>query len=297
LDEARVVIIILTLSQREMTLRCLAHLRALGEPTCSILLWDNGSQDSTVAAVGSEFPEVLVRYSADNLGVAGGRNAAAELALALSQPTHLLFLDNDVMVEPGFVAALLAPFAHDPALGQTQAKLRFLTDRTRLNDGGGARINFPLGRITPVGYGEVDQGQHDRSRPCIACGGAMLVRADVFQQLGGFDTVFNPLGPEDLDFSLRLQKAGYRALYVPDAVGYHKVSHTYGADYNEQYARLKVRHWFRFMRRHASVPQRVGFFLVGAPYMTARALVREAKRGNIGAWRGFLHGLFDIAFS
>jgi GT2 family glycosyltransferase len=45
----------------------------------------------------------------------------------------------------------------------------------------------------------------------------MMVRADIFQQLNGFDPLFGPFGPEDLDFSLRLQKAGYLALYIPQA--------------------------------------------------------------------------------
>jgi GT2 family glycosyltransferase len=58
-------------------------------------------------------------------------------------------------------------------------------DRARLNDGGGARINYLLWRTTPVGYGELDRGQYDRVRECVSCGGAMMVRRDVFEELGG----------------------------------------------------------------------------------------------------------------
>ncbi len=297
LNQALVAVIILTFDQREATLRCLASLRGHKDPPYNVLLWDNGSQDDTVSAVERAFPEVLVHDEPDNLGVARGRNAAAELAVKRFGATHLLFLDNDMLVEPGFVSALLRPFATNERVGQTQAKLRFLDDRERLNDGGGARINFFLGRITPVGYGEIDRGQHDRPRSCIACGGAMMVRADVFQRLKGFDLAFNPFGPEDLDFSLRLQKAGYHALYVPEALAYHKVSHTFGGDYREGYARLKSQNWFRFMRRHASLPQWIGFFLVGAPYQTLRIVIREAKRGNIKALRGLFRGLLDLSLA
>jgi GT2 family glycosyltransferase len=264
------------------------------EPAFQIVVWDNGSQDGTVAAVQEAFPGVLAHYHPSNLGVASGRNAAAELAIQSFNPTHLLFLDNDMLLEPGFVSALLKPFAEDDKLGQTQAKLRFMDDRQRLNDGGGAQINFVLWQITPVGYGEIDRGQHDAVKRCIACGGAMMVRTDVFQRLGGFDSKFDPFGPEDLDFSLRLQKAGYYALYVPQAVAYHVVSHTFGEGYSEDYARHKSRHWFTFMRRHASPFQQLGFFLFGAPYLAVRVVLREGKKGNLGALRGLLRGILDL---
>jgi GT2 family glycosyltransferase len=289
-----IAVIILTLNQRDRTLQCLASLLALQGPAFRVILWDNGSQDGTAEAVRAAFPQVLVHQSPSNLGVASGRNAAAELAIQTYSPTHLLFLDNDMLVEPGFVGELFRPFSEDDGLGQTQAKLRFMNDRQRLNDGGGAKINFIFWQVTPVGFGEIDRGQHDTIKPCISCGGAMMVRTDVFKQLKGFDPIFDPFGPEDLDFSLRLQKTGYRALYVPQAVAYHIVSHTFGKGYSENYARHKSRHWFTFMRRHASPLQQFGFFLFGAPTLVIRVLLREGRKGNWGAFRGLARGVLDL---
>jgi GT2 family glycosyltransferase len=288
-------VIILTMNQRDRTLKCLDSLQAKEGPPFQIVLWDNGSQDGTAEAVHEAFSQVLVHHHPSNLGVASGRNAGAELAIKTFDPTHLLFLDNDMLVEPGFVGALMKPFTEDDRVGQTQAKLRFMHNRDLLNDGGGARINFLLWQITPVGYGEVDRGQHDTIQECVACGGAMMVRTDVFQELGGFDSTFDPFGPEDLDFSLRLQKAGYQALYVPQAVAYHVVSHTFGEGYSEDYARHKSRHWFTFMRRHASPIQQFGFFMLGAPYLALRVMVREGRKGNLGAFRGLLRGILDLS--
>ena len=262
-------------------------------PPFQVLVWDNGSQDNTAEAIQKRYPEVIVHSHPGNLGVAGGRNSAANLAIKTFDPTHLLFLDNDMLLEPGFVSALLNSFTDDNQVGQAQAKLRFMHDRNRLNDGGGAQINFISWQITPVGFNEIDEGQHDEIKPCIACGGAMMVRTDIFQQLGGFDMTFNPFGPEDLDFSLRLQKAGYSALYVPQAMAYHVVSHTFGKGYSEDYARHKSRHWLAFMRRHASPGQKFAFFLYGAPYMALNVIIREGKRGNLGAFRGLIRGIFD----
>lgn len=291
--EILVGIVILTLNQREKTLECLASLTP-GRYPFRTLVWDNGSEDGTADAIRRAHPDVLTHHHATNLGVASGRNAAAALLTRELPVTHLLFLDNDMLVEPGFVDALLQPMLDDPTIGQTQAKLRFMHDRTLLNDGGGCSINWLMGRTMPVGFREVDRGQYDTAKKCVACGGAMMVRAGLFQALGGFDERFSPFGPEDLDFSLRLARAGYTALYTPRAVAYHQVSHTFGSGYNEQYARNKARHWFVFMRRHAPLLQQVGFFTIGAPYLAIRLVAREARRGNLKALRGTLRGMLDF---
>ena len=288
----KIIVLILTFNQKGKTLECLSTLLGNAEVPFTVLVWDNGSQDDTVSAINNAFPQVLTHYSASNLGVAGGRNASAEVAIREYGATHLLFLDNDILVEPGFVGALCEPFRSDPQMGQTQAKLRFMHDRSLINDGGGARISFVFWRVKPVGFGEQDQGQYDTPKPCISCGGAMMVRSEVFQRLNGFDPLFGPFGPEDLDFSLRLQKSGYKALYTPKAVGYHQVSHTFGEGYSEEYARHKSRHWLLFMRRHASAWQKLAFYAFGGPILAVQVFVREARRGNLGAIRGLVQGLF-----
>ncbi len=292
--QPRVVVVMLTLNQRETTLRALRSMSPEERHRFAVVLWDNGSSDGTAEAVANEFPEVVVHHEPENLGVASGRNAGAKLAIERFDPTHLLFLDNDMVLQPGFPEALLAPFRDDDRVGQTQAKLLFLGDPQRINDGGGCQINFWTGRTDPVGFNEIDRGQCDSVAPCISCGGAMMVRVDLFQQLGGFDSIFDPFGPEDLDFSLRLQALGYKALYIPSAVAHHAVSHTFeGGEYTAVYARSKAKHWLRFLRRHGTPVQKLGFALVGAPVIAVRMTARELLRGNPGAVIGSVRGLFE----
>ena len=114
----------------------------------------------------------------------------------------------------------------------------------------------------------------------------------LFQSLGGFDEAFNPVGPEDLDFSLRLREKGYVALYTPTALAYHEVGHTYGGGrYTEDYARVKARNWLRFLGRHGSLPEKAGFFLLGVPLIFIRLMVREVRKGNVGAITGSFRGV------
>jgi hypothetical protein len=289
--EPSVAILILTLNQQASTLRTLESLLPEIGPRVNILLWDNGSTDGTEDEVRRRYPGVLVHRADRNLGVAGGRNAAARMAVQRFAPTHFLFLDNDMVVTPGFVKALLDPFLGDARLAQAQAKLRFLEEPDLLNDGGGFRVRFWLGRTDPVGFREVDRGQRDQVRPCIACGGATMVRADVFKELGGFDETFNPFGPEDLDFSLRVLKRRYRALFVPSAMAYHAVSHTFEPHgYSEAYARVKARNWLVLMRRHAPVHQRMAFFLLGVPIRLVQLFLREGLSRGFAGLRGWFRG-------
>jgi GT2 family glycosyltransferase len=291
MNSTNLTVIILTYNQRQKTLKCLSTLLGGEDIPFKVLLWDNNSRDDTLATVKEAFPDVITYYSETNLGVAGGRNASAKIAIRELGSTHLLFLDNDIEVESGFVKALYEPFRVDSLLAQTQAKLRFAHDRSLINDGGGARISFVFWRVKPVGIGEPDRGQYNAPHPCIACGGAMMVRSDVFQQLNGFDPLFGPFGPEDLDFSLRLQKAGCKAMYIPKAVGYHQVSHTFGEGYSEEYAKHKSRHWLLFMHRHANTWQKITFYLFGAPVLVVQVFIREARRGNLRAIRGLVSGI------
>jgi hypothetical protein len=297
-DVARptVAVVMLTLDQCATTLRALESIGPSSLARVETLLWDNGSSDGTAEAVRARFPGVHVHHSPENLGVAGGRNAGAALALERFDPDFLCFLDNDLVLTPGFIDALVEALLADPGVGQVQAKLRYLDRPDVLNDGGGCRITFWRGRTEPVGDGEVDRGQHDRPAPCVSCGGAMMVRAALFQELGGFDVVFNPFGPEDLDFSLRLQRAGHRAVYVPAAMAYHAVSHSFEPrGYSPRYARLKAQHWLRFLRRHGSPVQQLAFFALGMPWIAVKLVVREGRKGNFGAVTASVRGLLASA--
>jgi GT2 family glycosyltransferase len=292
----RTSVIILTINQRQQTLRCLEHLQRSksSDDSFKITVWDNGSTDGTTDAIRKFDPSITVLRSNTNLGVAGGRNAAAKAVMEQESPDILLFLDNDMVVEENFVKALTEPFSgeNSAAIGQTQAKLLLSDDPERINDGGGCNIQFWLGRTRPVGYGEPDRGQFDANARCTACcGGAMAVRADLFVSLAGFDERFNPFGPEDLDFSLRLQKMGFEAWYVPSATAFHDVNHTIGGTYSEEYAASRSRHWLRLMRRHANAMDWLGFIFIGVPTIAVRVLIREGSKGNLGVLRGLLAGV------
>jgi GT2 family glycosyltransferase len=85
----------------------------------------------------------------------------------------------------------------------------------------GVAIDTVGRRITGIEPREVDQGQHDGDRDCLAVGSAgMLIRRDVWDSLGGFDTDM-ALFRDDVDFCWRVHAAGHRVRLITDAVVYH----------------------------------------------------------------------------
>jgi GT2 family glycosyltransferase len=287
-----VAIVILSWNQRSTTLQCLRSLVDAGYDLGRVVLWDNGSDDGTMAAIAENFPIVIRHRSERNLGVASGRNAAAQLAIERLHPDFILFLDNDMSFTPAFVEALLAPLLRDGNVAQTTAKILTHDDGARINAAGGSAVNFATGTIVPVGYGEIDSGQYDAPRPCLPGGGGTMVRTDLFLRFSGFDPIFDPYGPEDLDFSFRIRRAGYAALYVPEAVIYHDHHRTVNdGEFDESYTNNKLRHWIILLRRHATPWQKIAFFLVGGPVGAFRIILRELSQGNTGAIKGLLAGI------
>ena len=290
-----VAVVMLTFNQRETTLRALESLMPQVRDCDRVIVWDNGSIDGTVEAVRERYPGVVAHRHETNLGVASGRNAGARLAIERFRPTYLLFLDNDLVLQPGYVEALQATLDSDPTVGQVQSKLLYLDEPTRINDGGGCIINFWLGRTLPVGYRQLDRGQCDQPAPCICCGGSMMVRAGLFGELDGFDPAFDPFGPEDLDFSLRLQQRGYKALYNPEAVALHEVGSTFARSSEQAgpYAKARTEIWLRFLQRYGTPVQKLGFLLVGAPLLAVRLAGRELRQGRPQEAMAALSGIFQ----
>ncbi len=100
-------------------------------------------------------------------------------------------------------------------------KLRDLADRRVLREAG-VTPDRAGRRFTGIEPGEIDQGQHDGNRPVLAVSSAgMLIRRDVWDQLGGFDANL-PLFRDDIDFCWRVRSAGYEVRVVTDAVVYHR---------------------------------------------------------------------------
>jgi GT2 family glycosyltransferase len=287
--------IVLGVDRLAKTRVCVASLLGAEAWQPRILLLDNGSRDGTGEAITSEFPVVRVERSESNLGAAAGRNLAVARAVEAWDSEYLLFVDDDAEVHPGAVAALVSPFSEpgNERLGATAAKIHYPGEPATIYVAGGSVIRFWIGDTSPRGQGQLDEGQYDHPEPCVPSTTCLMVRRTAFDEIGGFDTAYDPYGYEDLDLSLRLIEAGWKCLYVPTALAWHERGNTLGGgQYTARYAAVKRRNWTRFLRRHGSRLDRTAFWVVGAPLLFLRLVIRELRAGNAAAIGGLL-GLGD----
>ncbi|MFF8178490.1 glycosyltransferase family 2 protein [Streptomyces chartreusis] len=137
----------------------------------------------------------------------------------------LWLLHDDCAPEPDALAQLLRVVENERELGRDDIavvgpKLRGWYDRRQLLEVGVTIANSGR-RWTGLDRREQDQGQHDHVRPVLSVSTAgMLVRRDVFEELGGFDRRL-PLMRDDVDLCWRATAAGHRVLIAPEAVVRH----------------------------------------------------------------------------
>jgi GT2 family glycosyltransferase len=249
-----VAVVILHWGLPEVTLRCLQSLaRAVFPGRKTLLLVDNTRcLDHALAGVAAPL-EVEVHRPDRNLGFASG--CAWGIARAMEHGAdYILLLNNDVIVEPSFLEALLraADQSRDAGLWCPQ----ILSPRKLWYAGG----TFSLWSGIPV------QERPKRAAPLrgqprevdYATGCAMLIDAAVVNAIGSFEPEFF-MYCEDLDFSLRARRAGFKILLVPASLVHHAVT-----DETERVS-LRIyystRNLLEVMRRHAAWYQWPGFSL------------------------------------
>ena len=196
-------------------------------PVQRVIGVDTGSQDRS----GATLTELLGQDAVFGMEQDTGYGAA--VASALQRPAArpaggpaggtewIWLLHDDCEPAPDALEQLLAGAGRSRSAAVLGPKLRDLSNRRVVREAG-ITTDRAGRRLTGVEPGEIDQGQHDGNRAVLAVSSAgMLVRRDVWNQLGGFDDNL-PLFRDDIDFCWRAHAAGYEVRVVTDAVVYHR---------------------------------------------------------------------------
>ncbi len=211
--------IILNWNGKRDTLACLASLEPqLVEVYGSVVsVVDNGSVDGSVAEIPSRYPGIRFLPLGENRGFTGGIAAA----LSTSRARNVVFLNNDAVTEPGWLASIVRAIDEAPA--------DVVSVGGKIVDVSGRRIDFIGGFVTFDGHAFQNGFRMPldaRPEPppggeiLFACGGNMISRREPLLELGGFDgDYFAYL--EDVDFGWRTWIAGKRAVYEPRAIVRH----------------------------------------------------------------------------
>lgn len=188
----------------------------------SVIVVENGSTDKSIQIIESEFPEVVVLNQSKNLGFAGGVNVGIRRAIE-DGFDYVALLNNDATADRDWLKKLVETAKGSRQVGSVMSKIKSLDGKTL--DGTGEiftiwGIHFPRGRK------EVDTGQYDKDTTIFgASGGGALFSVKALKQVGLFDEDFFAYY-EDVDLAWRLQLAGWKSVYAPEAIVYHRIGAT-----------------------------------------------------------------------
>lgn len=295
MDLPQVVIVILTCNQKQVTLDCLQSFEHCQYPNKQIVLVDNGSNDGVEGDVNAKYPQVTVIRNETNLGAAGGRNSGITYAKEHLQFEYIMFMDNDIVVQPEFLSRLVTGLHNckNPQVEIASPLLYQMGTEKLIDCAGGAVLNFFTGSTQTRGHDEVDEGQYDNDAfpQCVPT--TVLMARAALERAGQFDVSFDPYGYEDLDMVLRANPDRKPFLFVHDAVVYHLGSKTGFSGYTAEYTRMKGQNMRRFFKRHSTSFQWLCFNLL-LPFLSVKTIVRELRRGNVKAIIGLVKGFLGL---
>ncbi len=201
---------------------CLDSLRAQTYPAIEVIIVDNASSDGSQAYVKANYPEVILIELEKNQGFTGACNIGMEAA----RGDFIALLNNDTEVEPNWVDEIVKAFDSHPDVGIVASKMLLFDRRNYIHTAGDFFTTD--GCAGNRGVWEKDEGQYDRADYVFAaCGGSSAYRKSMLDRIGLLDNDYFFL-LEDMDLAWRAQLAGYKVLYVPSAVVYHRLSATGG---------------------------------------------------------------------
>lgn len=276
-------LIIPTYNGADLLLDCLRSLRVSTFTDYNLIVFDDGSTEPVAIRVLEIFSNATVLRSATN----GGLTRAFNTAIDASNAEYVVLLNDDTEVEPDWVEMLVRCADRHPRAGSIASKLRLASDRKKLHSAGDTYSvrGMPGNR----GVWLDDFGQYDAEEEVFsACAGAALYRRsalDAVRLANGdvFDTRLF-MYCEDVDLGWRLQLAGYRCVFAPDAVVYHRLSATGGGSLASYFVSRNI--WLVLAR---SVPadirrtfwKRIAAFHVGRTLRAVRSVRQPASRRQI----------------
>jgi GT2 family glycosyltransferase len=233
--EIQVSVIIVNWNGRRHLVECL---HSLGRQTFrhfETIVVDNGSKDDSVSWVRKAFPSAKVVALPENTGFCYANN----LGYAISQGRFIALLNNDTKVRPDWLFCFYNQMRNDERIGICASCIVRYDDPNML-DAAGDGYDF-AGVGFRRGHGEWADRYKQNGDVFGACAAAAMYRKSMLEKIGFFDEDFFAVG-EDIDLSFRAKMAGYRCVYVPDAIVHHKVSATVGvgSDFQIYQARRNV---------------------------------------------------------
>jgi GT2 family glycosyltransferase len=218
-----VSIIVVNYNGKHFLGECFASLGNLEYPRdkFEVILVDNASTDGSVQYVRENFSWVSILQLDKNYGFCRPNNDGVKIA----NGEYVVFLNNDTVVTKEWLSELVKGVLSEEQIASCASKMLYYDRRNVINTAGG-KITI-IGGGVYKGYGDKDSPKYNNLEYTgFGCGAGVLVKKELFQYIGGFDEDYFA-SCEEHDLGWKVWLYGYKVLYVPTAVMYHKESGTY----------------------------------------------------------------------
>ncbi len=267
-----ITLIITNWNGRDLLIECLPSVLAAvafdNARSYEVLVIDDCSSDDSLDMLEREFPTVRREKTPKNLGFQGANNHA----VALADSRVVMPMNNDIKLHEQALSHLARHFDQPGAVFAASGKIFAFDGTTFLygNRGG----TFRKGHFYLY-----EKEQDDTSQTLFACGGAFMVEKERYLELGGFDTMYHPLYYEEIDLSYRAQKRGWRVVYEPESIAYHKVQSTISRqEKRRRIGLISARNNYLFVWKNILDPDYTLEFLIFIPAFLLRDLLGLKSR-------------------
>jgi len=202
-----VSVVIVNLDGKAHLEKCLKSLFEVTYSDFEVIVIDNHSTDQSISFLKENYPQVKIKSLEKNYGFAHPNNLGAKIA----NGKYILFLNNDTVVTPNFMTELVSSFQNNSELAICQSMLLKPDDTV---DSSGDYVDS-------LGIAFNSKEKIVQPREILSARGAsMMIRKDIFEELGGFDEKFF-VSFEDVDLGWRAWIKGYTVMIAPKSVVCH----------------------------------------------------------------------------
>lgn len=254
-----------------------------------VMVVDNGSTDGSLEYLAENFPQVRVLALGKNMGFAEGNNAGVQAA----RNDIVILLNNDMVVDPGFIGPLIKGFGPDTFAVSSQI---FLQDPAKKREETGRTTAVFRRGMIDYAHRMIDASPLPREYyPVLwAGGGSSAFHREKFLALGGFPKLYSPAYVEDTDLSYQAWQAGWEVLLAPESIVYHKHRASSSRRFSPSALQaLVLRNQFLFIWKNI----RNWKLLLTHGGLLPWNCYRLARDYGLAAWTGFLRavGAFPAA--
>ena len=275
----KIPIIIINWNGYKDTLDCIHSVLETEDVDFEIFLVDNGSDNNEgeqLQAYFHSFPNINYFFLDENIGFAKANNFVLQQILK-GNYQWVILLNNDTVVDPKWLSGFIRT-ARLMKADMVSAKFIQYYDRDLIDNLGHQMLN--TGEVIPIAHDEPTSGYDSSFYNFGSCAGAALYSVPMLREVGTFDPFFST-GYEDAELGVRAVVAGYKAVYSPDSLVYHKGGQSIRKVFNEDYAlMIQSAIWYTYFKL---MPMTV--ILVSVPFIVVKTITLSLINLLFSRWK------------